>query len=229
MKRWGIEKPDRDWLAMQYLLPPKGLGRSTRKLAKELGVSRKTIQRWVAFYRLTEPQLERISMLRKGIATWRKKRPDAVWLAKQYQMPPDGLGRTLQSIAEELQVSLVTLRKWLEGYGLTQQFIERHSQRMSATGNPAYKNGTSRNYHKNVLVRSGKAKICEWCGHSEKVQVHHIDHDTENGNLDNLMWLCHNCNILEAHLWALRESGRAIVKVIDGQITVQFRTGNQEE
>ncbi|MDP3989021.1 MAG: HNH endonuclease [bacterium] len=26
--------------------------------------------------------------------------------------------------------------------------------------------------------------------------VHHIDHDRNNGALDNLVWLCHNCHRL---------------------------------
>jgi hypothetical protein len=54
------------------------------------------------------------------------------------------------------------------------------------------------------------------------MQVHHRDHDTTNGVIENLGWLCHHCNLLEAHLWGLQEKGRITVESRPGAILVCF-------
>lgn len=101
---------------------------------------------------------------------------------------------------------------------------ERHSKRMSGSGNPAWKGGTARNYHANVVA--SRPQFCEWCGTTDDLQVHHRDHNPKNGDPDNLALLCGTCNRLESHLRALWESGRAEV-LIDGEerrIEIRFST-----
>lgn len=93
---------------------------------------------------------------------------------------------------------------------------------MSGEGNPAYNGGTCRNYHKNVLLKSGKARRCIWCSTMDDLQVHHIDHDKHNGNADNLDWLCGPCNRMEAQIHALVEAGRATMKIENGELTITF-------
>src|SRR3990167_10266153 len=101
----------------------------------------------------------------------------------------------------------------------------RHSIRMSGKDNPAYVNGNSQRYVRRLLKQERPNLICEWCGAGEKVEVHHIDHNRENNNLDNLMWLCQNCNLLEAQAFILRKSGRADFEHRNNQLIVQFKTG----
>lgn len=219
-----IPPPSREWLANEWLLPPRGKGRGSPGIAAELGVSKRTVLGWLKFYGITEPANVRRSAHRKGKATWSKddERPDKEELAKLYLMPPDGKGKTLEWLTRHYQVSIVTIRKWLNYYDLTQPFHLRHSKRMAGKGNSSYVNGTSRAYHKRTLSKSGRPKECAWCKTTRRVQVHHIDHDTTNGDLSNLEWLCGTCNHLESNLWALQQEGLATVKVAEGKIEITF-------
>lgn len=218
-----IQPSPKEWLADEWLLPPRGKGRSTTNIASEVGVSRWTVQNWLKKYGITEPKEKRLSAHRKGKATWSKERPDRDELANLYLMLPDGKGTTLEELAKHYQVTVRTLRKWLKHYDLTQPFSLRHSLRMAGEGNASYKNGTSRTYHKNVLLRSGKPRECNWCGVTKRLQVHHIDHDITNGNIENLEWLCDICNRLEADLWMLQRDERADILIENNQIRISFR------
>lgn len=40
-------------------------------------------------------------------------------------------------------------------------------------------------------------KCCQWCGKTDKLVVHHIDHNIRNNEFENLITLCHICNIKE--------------------------------
>ena len=61
-----------------------------------------------------------------------------------------------------------------------------------------------------------------WCGGTENVQIHHIDHDRQNANLDNLMWLCNHCNLMEASLYHLTSAGRVTVHSDGDTLTIRF-------
>jgi 5-methylcytosine-specific restriction endonuclease McrA len=100
----------------------------------------------------------------------------------------------------------------------------RHSKRMSGNGNPAWKGGTAQNYQVRTMRMSDIVQQCTWCGRTDGVQVHHIDHDTSNGAPENLIWLCHNCNVVEANLWNLEQKGFAAHEYDpDGHIlTIRF-------
>jgi transposase len=213
--------PNRDWLARQYLLPPSGLGRSCPDIGEELGVSKYTVQRWVKTMGLWQSATDRRVFMRKGKPTHWIKPPSKAELVYKYQLSPNGLGMTLEELADDYGVSLPTIRKWLSSHDLMQTFEERHSERMSGKGNPAYKNGNSHRYVKRQLTEI-KPKVCEWCGATKRIQVHHIDHDTENNELENLMWLCGPCNRLEAQLWQLQQANRVKVKHLNNRLVIEF-------
>lgn len=218
-----VQPPNKDWLAVEWLLPPRGKGRGSPKIAAELGVSKKTVLRWLKDYGITESSSVRTSSHRTGVQTWSKEKPDKTELAALYLMPPDGEGWTLAKLSKHYQVTVTTLRKWLKVYDLTQPFVGRQKARMSGEGNPAYINGTSLNYHKNALRRTGNPPdFCEWCNATEDIQIHHKDHDRKNGDIDNLMWLCGSCNRLESHIWALQKKGLVEVMIGVGKIEIKF-------
>jgi hypothetical protein len=93
---------------------------------------------------------------------------------------------------------------------------------MAGEGNPSFVHGKTMKAQRNKLSRVKKPIVCEWCGATENVQVHHIDHDRSNHDLSNLTWLCQTCNILEAQLWALVQNNRAIVTREGNQLIVTF-------
>lgn len=60
-----------------------------------------------------------------------------------------------------------------------------------------YGDGTS-DYRRNALLEYGQ--VCNRCGfdkHEGALQVHHIDRDRNNNNLNNLEVLCANCHLIE--------------------------------
>lgn len=120
-----------------------------------------------------------------------------------YLLPPEGKGMTQDEIALFYGVSRAIITRWIRELDLQQPHSKRHSFFVSGSKNHAYRGGKSRNFHKNILTNESPEIICTWCGNDENVQVHHIDHNTDNGKIENLMWLCHHCNMLEAHLWNL--------------------------
>lgn len=200
--------PEKSWLEHQWYLPPKGLGKSDQQIADELNVSYMTVANWRKKYEISEPANLRNVYHRTGNGISRKPIPEKEWLKSQYLKEPNGLGKTLDEIAAECEVARDTVRRWLEIYGISEDHSYRHSKRMSGEGNPAYKSGASRTYHKHTLQQVSKP-VCEWCGSRERVQVHHRDHDITNGELSNLGWLCQHCNLIEAHLYGLIEKGHA--------------------
>lgn len=218
-----IPPPSKEWLANEWLLPPRGKGRGSPSIASELGVSKRTILRWVKTYDITESTSRRQSVHRIGKKTWSKESPYKDQLALLYLLPPEGGGLSLAELAKHYQVSVPTIRKWLDGNELTQPFNIRHSLRMGGDGNPAYTNGGSLHYHKNILRRAEIPEVCKWCNITDDIQVHHKDHDRTNGEIDNLMWLCGTCNRLESNLWALEKDGKAEVMFSEKIFLIKFK------
>lgn len=148
--------------------------------------------------------------------------PDREWLELQYWE----MGKSLVQIAEEQDTSHHTVWLWMDKIKVPrrtkQQCAERHSERMSGPGNPAWNGGTSRNYQARTMVN--RSQVCEWCGTTEDIQVHHQDHNVANGEPGNLALLCGTCNKLESHLWALQQGGRAEVLIdkADHKIEISF-------
>ncbi len=55
--------------------------------------------------------------------------------------------------------------------------------------------------YRNILTRSGRNPTCRLCNIKDKriLIVHHIDHNRNNNELENLTWLCFNCHFLVHH------------------------------
>lgn len=202
--------PDRERLAQYYLLPPNGQGLSFEEIGKIYGVSDVTIRNWIIGHGLLEDGAKRQRYHRKKQVGPRIPRPPKSELEKLYQMPPNGEGLTQDQLAARYDVDRGTARRWLQFYNLLEPHSERHSKRMAGTDNPAYTNGNSQRYVKRQLAAI-KEKRCDWCGTTKRVEIHHINHDRENNDLDNLTWLCANCNKLEAQLWLLEQDDRATI------------------
>ena len=141
----------------------------------------------------------------------RFEHPDREWLYHHYIV----LDKTCREIAEEVGTTFATIAAWCRQYELTRSRDERnrrHSRAMTGKGNPAWNGGTSENYQRQLLRHSDKPHRCIWCGATKRLQVHHVDHDRDNGDLDNLEWLCGPCNRMEAQIHALERAGRATVE-----------------
>ena len=137
--------------------------------------------------------------------------PDKEWLEQQYWE----MGKSLVQIGKEQGANHHAVMMWMIKAGVPrrtrQQCAARHSERMSGPGNPAWNGGISRAYQASTMA--DQPQICEWCGATENIQMHHQDHDVTNGEPGNLALLCGTCNKLESHLWALQQSGRAKVLI----------------
>lgn len=61
---------------------------------------------------------------------------------------------------------------------------------------PNWKDGT--HSYRGVMHRGGVLPVCRLCELSDErvLAVHHLDKNRKNNNLDNLVWLCHNCHHL---------------------------------
>ena len=152
----------------------------------------------------------------------RFEHPDREWLHYHYVV----LDKTTREIAEEVGTTFATIALWCRQHGLIrsrQELDRRHSERMTGKGNPAWNGGTARNYQARLLKRSNKPHRCIWCGATRRLQVHHMDHDIQNGDIDNLEWLCGPCNRMEAQMHALERAGRATVEQTENQIVLTFR------
>jgi hypothetical protein len=179
------------------------------------------VQRWVRKTGMRQDTKQRRVFWLKGVRTWGFNLPPKDELARLYLSSPFGEGKPLEALCQHYGVSMPTIRSWLNKYALTQEFSERHSQRMSGEGNPAYTNGDSQKYVKRQLG-TVKPVVCDWCGTTEKVEIHHINHDRKNNSLANLTWLCNHCNKLEAHLWHLVREGRATYEVIQHESKIEL-------
>lgn len=68
----------------------------------------------------------------------------------------------------------------------------------SGSSNPNYKDGSKTKYREYALLH--KPNLCNRCGWDVSVkvlEVHHIDRDRSNNELQNLEVLCRNCHGLE--------------------------------
>ena len=76
-----------------------------------------------------------------------------------------------------------------------------HSKRMTASGNPAWRNGIGNlpwgyefnNQLKNKIKKRDN-KVCRLCEDNKNLLIHHIDYNKLNNKDDNLITLCFQCH-----------------------------------
>ena len=68
--------------------------------------------------------------------------------------------------------------------------------------------------YRNIISRSETPRICKMCKEKDSriLLVHHIDVNNKNNELENLIWLCHNCHFLVHHYIEERKKLAAIIK-----------------
>ncbi len=55
--------------------------------------------------------------------------------------------------------------------------------------------------YREILKRANVEEKCKLCGIDNRIllSVHHVDHNRQNNEIPNLMWLCFNCHFLIHH------------------------------
>lgn len=216
--------PDREWLEHQHF----SLGKTYKQIAKELDMGKDKVQAWAITLEVSVwnviPSDGSCPPIKVGTGSGtRFYGVTKEWLEREYFEK----GESAHQIAKETGTSWNAIVIWLRKHGLEprnrEEINERHSTRMSGDRNPAWVGGTAQRYQRRILTESSPEVKCSWCHTFDKAEIHHIDHDRDNCDLSNLMWLCGICNKLEAYLWALQKLNRAIVNVSDGTIEVKFR------
>ncbi len=201
----------REWLKYKY----HDLGKTQVEIAAGVGCHPRTVGDWLQAHDLRKKPDE--YHVRYDV-------PTREWLEHQYLE----LDKSIRELAAEIGCSVQPVWGWIKHYGIKKpkaQLAAKHSRRMTGKGNPAWVNGSSWGYQYRKLKRSGLPEVCRWCGTSDEVQIHHMDHDRGNHELENLTWLCHKCNCLEAYLWHLEQLGRAEVLIHknDRRIEIRFK------
>lgn len=81
----------------------------------------------------------------------------------------------------------------------TCQTIWRNTILFSGENSTNWKHGKSA--YRRILQRTKKEQICTLCKTDDKriLIVHHKDKNRYNNNVENLIWLCHNCHYLIHH------------------------------
>lgn len=72
----------------------------------------------------------------------------------------------------------------------------KNSQLRSGVNHYLWNGGTST--YRRLKEQNSDKIVCEHCGFKDKraLVVHHIDHNRQNNELENLQWLCRNCHFL---------------------------------
>lgn len=94
--------------------------------------------------------------------------------------------------------------KWRVKEGLIEKPGVGRGGNQYGENNHRYKDGSTA--YKKKPFRHGKSKICERCGNTEHILVHHKDEDRTNNKLSNLEVLCKRCH--QEHHCTRDELGR---------------------
>lgn len=124
-----------------------------------------------------------------------------------------------QDIGKKIGASCATIFYWLQKFKIkirhknesSGRALAKKSKAFSGENNPAWIDGRSRDAYPPEWTNALKLKIrkrdnykCQNCGMTEEehlivvgtaLQVHHIDHDTQNCKETNLITTCQQCNI----------------------------------
>lgn len=84
---------------------------------------------------------------------------------------------------------------------------------------PSYIDGRSKfkgEPYRRKLLASGQESVCKICGESgEKLDVHHVDGNRKNNQINNLIWLCKKCHNTIAHENVRDKFGKIIGKKLN--------------
>ena len=124
--------------------------------------------------------------------------------------------KSTRQIAKELECSYGTIRHWACKYNIC--FRKRNETKheiFKGKGNPGYINGNGNFPYPLIFDKFLKEQIrkrdifaCQKCGITEEkhltlygrvLDVHHIDYNKQNCEENNLITLCHECNINVNH------------------------------
>jgi hypothetical protein len=81
--------------------------------------------------------------------------------------------------------------------GITKKgFVGKGGNQVKGEDNKCYKTGIGnyKNKRYDYLIENGKPIACEECGSTLRLEVHHIDKDRTNNDIDNLILLCKSCH-----------------------------------
>lgn len=111
--------------------------------------------------------------------------PDKEWLEYHYVH----LDKTGREISVEVGATRPTVIAWLKKEGIPIR-------------SPHQREGQSERYFRERardLLEITTPQLCKKCGRGPKerqIEVHHIDGDPFNNELDNLQWLCRGCHTI---------------------------------
>ena len=239
--------PDKEWLEDQYVTQ----GKARKRIATEIGADGGTVGKWLDELNIPQrgPGKVKPAKLVKidgilmrppaSISNGKLKYwalPDKAWLEYQYVT----LAKSATEIAAELDTWTQKIVDWLHILKIDHRNKEqrglKHSEQMTGEGNPAYNGGTSRSGQKRDMFERNMECVCAWCGevgdvyvdgkgrHGQRcsLDLHHKNHKKTDGRPSNLVYLCHNCHMVETGLWHIRKSKKAKVTVANKIITIDF-------
>ena len=188
---------DKSWLENQYIT----LGKTVKEIDNEFGYSKYVIDKWLRRFQIARPDSDN---------TESYKNKD--WLYEQNIT----LNKTFVQIAKETGYNVSTLKKWAKvhnlpqkgtGYfnvghkpwnkGLSEKDDERVKRQGEALRNFHYdksKKGISILKENTTNYQKHNTNVCEICGSTDDVEVHHIDKNHNNNNPENLISLCSSCH-----------------------------------
>jgi len=234
-------EPDKEWLEDQYVIQ----GKTLKKISQEFGPSKWKIGSWLDIFNISKRgpgkvkpaksvEIDGILMrppisIKNGpVRNWAS--PDKAWLEYQYLT----LDKSANEIGREFNINPSKIGKWMQILDIPRRTKEecdlRHSKDMRLT---TY--GTSVT-QKRDAERAGRSCICAWCGEGGEailgpygvststcsLDLHHKNHNPNDGRPTNLIYLCHSCHMLETALWHIRKSKKANVSVSNKIIIIDF-------
>ena len=217
-KRFGNEGSKFIDITNEWLLYHMKLGKTATQIGNIIGAEPSTINKWIQ-----DRKLRQVEPSSDGspIKVVQGKRVRWVGITKEWLYHHHiKLNKSTKQMADEFRCTQATIWRWLNKFDIhkSQEQLGKNHQ---GKNNPWWRGGKSQ-YHKKFLERSGKPMICDWCGTSKDIQLHHIDHNRENSNIENLTWLCGYCNRLESNIWALQQHNRATFTIDSKKLVIDF-------
>lgn len=192
---------DEGWLRHQYVELEKSAG----KIAADENVGDQTVINWLNNHGIETRGMHEAS--RECTSTKDKRLNDEGWLRKEYQDKE----RTMANIAEELDVTIPTVKYWLDRKGIDRRNDGSHG----LTGDSEFQRDPNwpQKRESRLEIDGGE---CQDCGVTEEdyyrsLDVHHkkkkeefvngdgsVDWESANA-MDNLVSLCQSCHMKRHH------------------------------